>query len=128
MVDADYICLTATQLQTVCLVHCISGLDEDDPAPSSDGAVPTTITGYTEWTGAAGSLLSIGWDWQMLADEHRVLLRRVSMPSSNVMLHTASHASLGAPATTGLLASFIDGVAWQDETLQHLQRRYAVSP
>lgn len=128
MSDADYICLTATQLHTVRLVHCISGLDEDTPLPILGGAVQTTITGYTEWTGAAGSLLSIGWDWQMLADRHSVLLKRVSMPSSNLMLHTASHAALGAPATTGLLASFIDGVAWQDQTLQHLRRRYAASP
>jgi hypothetical protein len=127
MSDADYICLTATQLQTLCLVHCISGMDEDVPTPISAGAVQTVITGYTEWTGAAGSLLSIGWDWQMLADKHSVLLKRVSMPSSNLMLHSASHAALGAPASTGLLASFIDGVAWQDETLQHLRRRYAAS-
>lgn len=125
MSEPDYICLTATQLQTVCLVHCISGVDEEPPASITGGAVETTITGYTEWTGDAGSLLSIGWDWQMLASNQCVRLMRVSLPSSNVMLHTAAHAALGAPATSGLLAAFIDGVAWEAETLQQIQRRYA---
>ena len=127
MSDADYICLTATELETVCLVHCISGLDEDVPALIADGAVQTTITGYTEWISEGGSLLSIGWDWQMLANSNSVRLTRVSLPSSNLMLQTASHAALGAPATTGLLASFIDGVEWQAETLQHIKLRYAAT-
>jgi hypothetical protein len=122
--DTGYIRLSYAELQEIRLVHLVSGVDEDGPEVSADGAMPTAITGYTEWVAADSPVVSIGWDWQMQADESEVQLTRVGGASSNVMLQSAGRADLGHAKTALLLEALIDDLVWQPETLDYVIVRY----
>lgn len=124
MSDTGSIYLTLVELQDVHLVHLISGLDEDAPELMPDGATPTAITGYTEWISDVNRVITIGWDWQMLCENSDVQLTRVSPPSSNVVLQSASRQNMHWLTTTKLLEHFIDTFDWQAETLEHINLRY----
>jgi hypothetical protein len=124
MSDTGYIRLSFAELQDVLIVHLISGVDEDVPAQTSDGAIATAITGYTEWISEGGHVITIGWDWQMQLEHEHVQLRRIGAPSSNVMLQTAARGDLGPVKTAILLETFIDGINWQSETLEFINVRY----
>jgi hypothetical protein len=124
MSDTGYIYLTFAQLQEVCLVHLISGMDEDGGPDQLDAAVATAITGYTEWISEGNVTITIGWDWQMLPDKKTIRLYRVSEPSSNLMLQSANGIDLGPKKTTILLETFIDGINWESETLKYINIRY----
>ena len=114
-----------TQLQQICLTHLVSGLDEDAPESPPDSASTTSITGYTEWVGKGGLIITIGWDWGMMPDGNILRLRRLSEPSSNLMLQDAEGCDLGPNKTATLLEAFIDGFNWQAETLQYINIRYS---
>jgi hypothetical protein len=124
MSDTGYLYLTFSQLQDVCLVHLISGMDEDGGPEQRDAAVATSITGYTEWISEGKFTITIGWDWQMRPDEKTIRLFRVSEPASNVMLQNAAGTDLGHKKTTILLETFIDGFNWETETLKYINMRY----
>jgi hypothetical protein len=124
MSDTGYIRLSVAQLQDIQIIHLISGMDEDAPLELPHGAVQTAISGYTEWISNGGPVITIGWDWQMQLENTHVLLRRIGMPSSNVMLQTNSQLDLGHAKTASILESFIDGIDWQKETLQSINIRY----
>lgn len=122
--DTGYIRLAYAELQDIRLIHLVSGMDEDVPDAGTDGAVPTAITGYTEWVAAESPVVSIGWDWQMLADHSQVQLTRVGGASSNVMLQGAGHIDLGHAKTALLLEALIDNLVWQAATLEYVSVRY----
>lgn len=119
-----YIRLSFAELQTVHLIHLISGLDEDSPAELSGGAILLAITGYTEWVSNTLPAITIGWDWQMDVVHGHVRLRRVSEPRSNIMLQAASRLDVGAEKTVALLEAFIDALNWQVDTHKHIDTRY----
>ena len=119
-----YIRLSFAELQTVHLIHLISGLDEDSPAELSGGAILLAITGYTEWVSNTLPAISIGWDWQMDVVHGQVRLRSISEPRSNIMLQDASRLDVGAEKTVALLEAFIDTLNWQVDTHKHIDTRY----
>lgn len=122
--DSGYIHLSFAELQDICLVHLISGLDEDGADRAPDGATPTAITGYTEWISDGNLGVSIGWDWQMQASNRHIHLTRVGGASSNVMLQSGTRADLGPAKTALLLETLIDGLDWQPATLDYVSKRY----
>lgn len=122
MVDTGYIYLTVDELCAGALVHLISGIDQDCRIAGA-GAVATAITGYTEWVSEDGPVLTIGWDWQMTADGDQVRLKRISPPSSNVMLQSPARRDLGHARTLALLNDYLDGFDWQPATLGHIGAR-----
>jgi hypothetical protein len=124
MTNTGYIHLSLSELQESVLVHLISGVDEDAPVNGADDAVAAAITGYTEWVSEGGRVITIGWDWQMLAEDTAVRLRRISLPSSNVMLQSSSEGDLGHVTTARLLEDFVDAINWQPETLEYINVRY----
>lgn len=124
MTDNGYVRLTYAAAQKICLVHLISGLDEDRPDSAASGAMPTAITGYTEWISEGSPVLTVGWDWQMLSGVQGIQLHRASEPRSNVMFQTATLADAGQHHTSVLLETLIDGFDWQSQTLQHINTRY----
>lgn len=119
-----YIRLSFAELQTVHLIHLISGLDEDSPAELSGGAILLAITGYTEWVSNTLPALSIGWDWQMDVVRDHVRLRRISEPRSNILLQDASRLDVGTDKTVALLEAFVDALNWQDGAQKHIDTRY----
>ncbi|MES2316852.1 MAG: DUF4902 domain-containing protein [Pseudomonadota bacterium] len=122
-----YVRLPTAQLQSVQLEHLISGLDEDRPAMSPDGAVPTSITGYTEWLGKdTAAVITIGWDWQMDPIAGEMKLTMLFEPRSNIMLQDASDSDIGDEATAKQLAQWIDTLAWQADVACHIEARYAI--
>ncbi|MFC5472758.1 DUF4902 domain-containing protein [Paraherbaspirillum soli] len=124
-VSADgYIRLLFAEAQATCLMHMISGLDEDVPAHMSTSAMLTTITGYTEWISRGIPAISIGWDWQMDAIDHQIRLCRVSEPRSNVMLLDNNQADVGPEKTIALLEVFIDTLDWQRKVQDHIDAVY----
>ena len=125
MSDDGLIRMSFSDLQKIRLLHLISGLDEDTPADTACCAVPTLITGYTEWVTEGRAAVTLGWDWKMLAASRKVALLRVGEPRSNVMLLDAAQHDLGHVKTSTLLEAFIDGFGWQDSALEHLNTRYA---
>lgn len=128
MLDDGYVRLTYPQLQVAPLVHLVSGLDEDRPDESGEGATPTAITGYTEWVSSVAPELTIGWDWQMLASVHCVHLRRESDPRSNVMLQDACAVDEGPLRTALLLGILVDDLDWKAQTLEYINARYQAQP
>jgi hypothetical protein len=112
-------------LDSLDLVHLISGLDEDAPA-SASAAVATTISGYTEWITHSAPAVTLGWDWQMLGASSRVLLRRVGEPRSNLMIVDDEGDDLGHERSSAVLEQWIDIFRWQDSALSCLDQRYAI--
>lgn len=104
------------------LAHLISGLDEEGEAGCGEAAVATCITGYTEWTGR--DRVSIGWDWEMLAFDAFLTLRRTSGPASNLVLQDVAGDALAPAAAALVLEAYIDDFQWQLITLRHIIRRY----
>lgn len=123
-VAAGLLGLSPSDLHDICLIHLISGVDEDGPDDIADYAVPTLITGYTEWIGEGEPELTIGWDWKMTFESSCVRLVRVSEPSSNVAMHGDDGSDLGPAATAHHLANKVDGFNWQEEALQYINIRY----
>jgi len=123
MVDFGYIHLTVDEFCTGALVHLISGVDQECNLVDCIGALATAITGYTEWVSADAPVLTIGWDWQMIAEGHVVQLKRISPPSSNVMLQSDGRRDLGHARTVALLNAYLDGLDWQPATLGHIGAR-----
>ena len=113
------------QLQKISLTHLVSGVDEDGLESAADGAALTAITGYTEWISKGGLIITVGWDWRMMPDGNSLRLRRLSEPSSNLMLQDPDGSDLGPNKTAALLETFIDGFNWQAETLQYINIRYS---
>ncbi|WP_323145080.1 DUF4902 domain-containing protein [Massilia phyllosphaerae] len=112
-----YIRLTQEQLVRIELVHLISGFD--DPNSSSDAIV----TGYTEWVSVMnhdGSAISVGWDWQLRRVGGVSNLARISSPRSNLMMQDNSITDLGQFKSEIILATFVDALHWQDNTLSHI--------
>lgn len=124
MVDTGYIYLTVDELRAGALVHLISGVDLEFLRTDGTGALVTAITGYTEWVSEHAPVLTIGWDWQMTAEDNVVRLKRISPPSSNVMLQSAARRDLGHARTVTLLNEYLDGLDWQPATLGHIGVRY----
>lgn len=118
-----YIRLPLELMRSISLTHLISGLDQDNPATANDAAVPTTISGYTEWVSEGSAPLTIGWDWQLNVDANGIRMERISEPRSNIMLIDAERADVGFAATSALLETVIDAFAWQDTTLQYIKDR-----
>jgi hypothetical protein len=114
--------IPAGRLHELPLVHLVSGLDEPSAAERQAGDCASTLSGYTEWVYGEPSVVTIGWDWQLVPPGP--LLRRIGTPSSNIVLHDAVRGTLDAQATGLLLSHYIDHIAWQTETLAQLSRRY----
>jgi hypothetical protein len=125
MTDTGYIRMSYDQLQTISLVHLVSGVDEDGPLGAPDSASSTAISGYTEWISQGGLVITIGWDWQMLPENRGFHLKRICSPSSNLMLQSPTGDDLGPQKTAILLETFIDAFNWQSETLQYINIRYS---
>ncbi|WP_082488655.1 DUF4902 domain-containing protein [Duganella sp. Leaf61] len=124
MSNTGYVYLTFPQLQAITLSHLISGMDEDGDPHMPEAAVVTAITGYTEWIAKGKPTITIGWDWQMLRDDAKLRLLRVSEPASNVMLRNAAGVELGHGKSAALLSAFVDSFDWQTITLDYLNDRY----
>lgn len=120
MFNDGYIRLSFAEVKKLCLIHLISGVDRDTPDITSHGAVPTAITGYTEWVSNNDPAITIGWDWQMHASDHCVQLKSLSEPRSNLMLQSANLSDVGHLKTATLLEAFIDGISWESEVLRYI--------
>jgi hypothetical protein len=118
--EDGYVRLTFEALCNLPLFHLLSGLDEDDPASSSEGAILTMISGYTEWISATTPVITLGWDWQLAASQGRPCCVRVSEPRSNVMLLDAQQRDLGSARTARLLETVIDRLPWQNKIISYI--------
>lgn len=119
--DDGRIRLHLAELRAVHLLHLISGLDENIPDTISAGALPTTISGYTEWVSDTVPVISIGWDWQM-SDSSRPV--RVGEPRSNLALQDAEQLDTACIETAVLLEAFVDTLDWQRVVLHQIVARY----
>lgn len=124
MSEDGYVHLSASAIEAICLIHVISGLDEDAPPNAPEAAVSTTITGYTEWANRDSPAITIGWDWQLLASSDDIWLQRVGEPRTNLMLQDGRRADVGPARTAVLLEAFIDQLNWQATALHYIYSRY----
>ncbi len=113
-----YIRIPCFRLETILLVHLISGLDE---AGGNRDSTATLITGYTEWISCTRPFITIGWDWQMTAP---FSLARTGIPRSNLMLETEK-LDLGPSGTSDFIENFIDAMEWKKTVLDNISRRYS---
>lgn len=118
--EDGYVRLTFEILCHLPLFHLFSGLDEDDHPPLSEGAIPTIISGYTEWVSATTPAITIGWDWLLTASQGLPNCVRVSEPRSNIMLVDAKQGDLGRAMTATLINQAIGAMAWSDTVLKHI--------
>ncbi|MEJ2643739.1 MAG: DUF4902 domain-containing protein [Gammaproteobacteria bacterium] len=119
-----YIRLSFSELQTVPLVHLISGLDDDSPATGCSGAMRTVIAGYTEWVSIHQPAVTLGWDWQLHCTPNGAYLPNTGEPRSNVMLQDAAGSDVGYRRTTVQLAILIETMNWQETVKLHITDRY----
>lgn len=122
--EDGYIRLGFSRLESVNLVHLISGLEEESPGNTACGATSTAIIGYTEWISNTVPAITLGWDWQMETSGNPVSLRRISEPRSNIMLKTGNR-DMGPARTAALLEIYIDGLGWEDDVLKYIDHRYS---
>lgn len=122
--EDGYIRLSFRELQTVPLVHLVSGLDDDAPVTGFSGAMPTDIAGYTEWVSLQEPAVTLGWDWQLRCSPAGISLQRTGEPRSNLMLHDASGTDIGYRQTTLQLEVFIAALNWQETVKGHICHRY----
>lgn len=122
--EDGYVRLSFAEIQSVPLVHRISGLDEPTRPADSTGGLQTSITGYTEWVSTTDPVITLGWDWQMEAAHHTVSLRRTSDPRSNVMLLDPAGADLGPARTLVLLGALVDALKWESDVQRNISVRY----
>lgn len=119
-----YIRLLPSQLDLLQLDHLVSGLDEDAPPCASGAAMPTSITGYTEWVTAGVPAVTIGWDWKMASSSASLALSMLFEPRSNVMLLDNLRLDIGPEMTAAVLADWINKRDWQSTVAQYIQQRY----
>ena len=119
--EDGYIRLLPSQLKAVRLIHLISGLDEYPAETTSCGAMPTAITGYTEWISHTVPAITIGWDWQM---QTPVFFERISEPRSNIMLKAAG-SDIGPAKTAAWIEAYIDSLDWEKSVLDCIGLRYS---
>lgn len=119
--EDGHIRLRLAELRAVRLLHLISGLDEDIPELDSGGALPTTISGYTEWVSNTTPVISIGWDWQM-ADSTQPC--RIGEPRSNLILQDVHYRDVDYFKTALLLQDFVDALDWQRIVMKQIAVRY----
>ena len=108
-----YVRLTPECFVQVRLVHLHSGVDEDRPLASAEGATLSSITGYTEWVSATQPAITVGWDWQMTARDGQIWFIPVGYPRSNLMFVDKHGNDRGPRATEALLRSWIKSFEWQ---------------
>jgi hypothetical protein len=116
--EDGYVRLTFESFCNLPLFHLLSGLDEDNPVSSSEGAILTVISGYTEWISTTTPAITLGWDWQLTASRGQPRCVRISEPRSNIMLLDAQRRDLGAVKTARLLETTIDRLSWQDAVIK----------
>lgn len=105
------------------LVHSVSGLDEEADEFAEEAAL-TTVSGYTEWLGPGDHVVTLGWDWHLVAASNNLRCIRVNTPRSNLMLVDANSHDFGLQKTRMLLEAVIDSFAWQDEIMRFISNRY----
>lgn len=118
--------LTLVTLLELQLEHVISGLDDEPPVATRQGAIVSSISGYTEWASCAGPAISIGWDWALDTLRGQKLVRG-GEPRSNIMLLDRHGRDLGGVRTASLLERAIDSLDWQRVVQHTISARYAHS-
>lgn len=122
--EDGYVRLTLDSFRATPLKHLLSGIDEDTPVLSWEGASFGPITGYTEWVSVTTPAITLGWDWRLDVSRGRPTYERLGAPRSNVMLIDAQRHDLGPIRTESLIETFIDSFAWQEELHTHIVTRY----
>ncbi|MDO9105758.1 MAG: DUF4902 domain-containing protein [Methylovulum sp.] len=121
-----YMRLTFEEFQHIPLVHLMSGLDEDNPALSQEGAVFAEMTGYTEWVSTSTPTISIGWDWTFqFSQAGQFYYKRSGKPRSNLMLVDEQQHDLGQMKSDSLIESVVDRIVWQTIVQDYISARYA---
>ncbi len=115
-----YLRLTPEYFMQVKLTHLHSGVDEDRPLVSTEGATLSSITGYTEWVSATQPAITVGWDWQMTARDGQIYFIPLGYPRSNLMFVDKHGNDLGPPATEAFLRSWVKSFEWQPSVYKAL--------
>lgn len=95
-------------------VHLMSGLN---PVAQGqvDGACIVWSSGFSEWYSLDSRPISIGWDWNVVADRDGGLtLKRVGPLQSNVMLIDRLYRDFGWAESLQLLGTVVDALPWQE--------------
>lgn len=116
-----YVRLTPERFVQMRLSHLHTGVDEDRPLVSAEGATLASITGYTEWISATRPAITVGWDWQMTARDGQIHFIPLGYPRSNLMFVDKHGNDLGPSATEALLRSWVESFEWQPSVHKALQ-------
>lgn len=115
--------LTVDQLLSTPLVHLVSGVDMEIPAPVC--GTQTSLSGYTEWISTKAPLISIGWDWCLQVSVTGARWIRVGLPRSNLMLtHDTGHDTTWH-GNLEILGTIVDALAWREVLPTAVASRYA---
>ncbi|MEJ8824956.1 DUF4902 domain-containing protein [Variovorax humicola] len=113
-------------LDSLNLVHLISGIDEDlvDQAATPCGA-STTLCGYTEWVSTQEPSVTLGWDWQLETRPTSSRVVRLGLPRTNVLVVSGERNPLPWEESLEVLASFIDNFDWNAPAFDAVCKRYS---
>lgn len=115
--------LSLAQCRRLRLAHLVSGLDEESPGERLCGSA-TSLRGYTEWVSLDEPSVTLGWDWQLLAEGGTARCVRVGQPFSNVLLVDAQGVDFDAERNLDALAGLVDSLPWSGATRDAVSRRY----
>lgn len=109
-----YIRLISHYFAQVRLSHLHSNVDSDKPPLEGEGALLSSITGYTEWISETQPTITIGWDWQIAAPPvGQIYFTPLGYPRSNLMFVDGRGNDLGHFATEIWLQSWVKSFEWQ---------------
>ena len=121
--DDGYLRIKKNTLQTIELVHLMSGLTSCEMYDLNESST-TTINGYTEWISNTSPVISLSWDWyiQTMLPPPQYLIS--GKPFSNVMLISDEGEDLGHIVTNRQLLKLINDLSWQLETSIHIEMQH----
>jgi hypothetical protein len=111
---------TLEELLNLGMQHFFSAVDMelfDLPIHQRCGTV-TVLSGYTEWMASAEHLMTIGWDWCVLAKEHGMAWQRDELPRTNIQLLNQYGQAIVWEDNLRILAAWIDSHIWQNEVVR----------
>jgi Domain of unknown function (DUF4902) len=108
------------ELMSLPIVHLTSGFDADEGAATQACGSLTTISGYTEWISQTHPVITIGWDWLLVADCHEARCRRAGPPRANVMVVDSNGADRSWEQNLEFLGTVVDVLPWADVVSQRL--------
>lgn len=111
---------TLEELLNLSMQHFFSAVDLElsDLSINQRCGTVTVLTGYTEWMARAELLITIGWDWCVMAREQGIFWQRDELPRTNIQLLNKYGQAIVWEDNLRILATWVDSHIWQTDVVR----------